>query len=297
MADEETVIDANESGIMDDRAEISSIPDSSTSNPDYSKGEEPTIDEPEVDGGETGEAQGENAEEGNDEGQETRFDKHPDWQRMKTERNEAREKAIRLEAQLELLKSQGAKPTEDKPAAKEPPTYKDINDMSEDELREWQEDDPKGYAANLLAMVTAKAQEVVDTRTEAEKRAEEERQSMTRIEATFKDYADKNPDFSDMWNSGDIQKFMDDHPGHNAISAHQMMTYEKRIAEAKEQAAKEAEERVINNFKAKRNAGVLSEGPSHRGGSDGTPAELKNTKAHGGLYSALARLSEARRNK
>jgi hypothetical protein len=110
-----------------------------------------------------------------------------------------------------------------------------------------------------------------------------------RIKSTFDSYREKNPDFDEMWKSGEIPKFMKANIGHNAISAHQMLTMEARIKEATEKAAKEAEAKTIANMKAKRSAQVLGGGPAVTGSGKTEDAALNDTKSHGGKASVIAR--------
>jgi hypothetical protein len=87
---------------------------------------------------------------------------------------------------------------------------------------------------------------------------------------------------------------MSEHPGHNAISAHMVLTKTKesvdldsKIKEAVAKAVKETEARVVKNFQAKRNATVLDGGTA--GGAPTEPdAELQNTKERGGITNVLA---------
>jgi len=301
----ETVIDANESAVIaDDHAEISSIPDSLLSSPDLNLSETSTVEEQAENTGETqskteaetktdgddkktGEEDGGKTDAESSGGQDTRYDKDPAWQRIIQERNEARTKLAALEAK-------GQPPEKQEP---EELPYKDITKMSPEEVREWMEDDPIGYEANRFAQFHYESKKLLE-------QEQTQKATTSKIEDTFTSYAKENPDFDELWNSGKIEEFMQAHPGHNAISAHMILSaqtrnadIEKRIADAAATAAKEAEERVIKNFQAKRNATVLSEGPAHRGGGDnGAPAELKNTKQYGGKTAVMAQRLEAMRN-
>ena len=212
-----------------------------------------------------------------------RFDQHPDWQRMMKERDDARLEAAMLKGRLEGQAKAGTETGKEAPVPAAAPAYKDVTQMSKEELIEWQEDDPHGYAANLYAQM----------RAELKAEQAQERQSAT-IKSTFQQYEEKNPDFRAKWDAGEIQSFMDANPGHNAISAHMIMTESSRLAAAVAKATKEAEERVTKNFQAKRNAEVISDGGQVRSNST-TPDELKNPDKYGGVVSALAmRLQRAR---
>ena len=244
---------------------------------DAGKGEKENVPEPKKDA--TGE------------GDETRFDKHPRWQQMLQEREQAKQTAeqeriarARLEGELEALKRQ---PPAEKTLVES--GYKDITALTAEEIAEWQATDPKGYAANMYAQVKAETMHQLQESLKAEQVAEKSRVS---IEKTYKEFESKNPDFKSMWDSGAIVRFIEENPGHNPISAYQTMTYETRmqkaIEEAKTKAIKETEEKVNKNWQAKKQARVLGTGPSGPG-TDTEDKELKDVKTQGGLYNVLAK--------
>jgi hypothetical protein len=225
------------------------------------------------------------------EGDETRFDKHPRWQQMLQEREQAKQTAeqeriarAKLEGELEALRRQP--PVEKAPAKAD---YKDITALTAEEIAEWQATDPKGFAANMYAQVKAEAMTQMQESLRAEREQEKNRIS---IEKTYKEFEDKHKDFKPMWDSGEIVKFIEANPGHNPISAYQAMTYETRmqkaIEEARAKAIKETEEKVNKNWQAKRTARVLGAGPSGAG-TETEDKELKDVKTQGGLYNVLAK--------
>jgi len=224
-------------------------------------------------------------------GDETRFDKHPRWQQMLQEREQAKQIAeqeriarARLEGELEALKRQP--PVEKSPVI---PDYKNITALTAEEIAEWQATDPKGFAANMYAQVKAEAIHQLQETLKAEQAAEKNKVS---IEKTYQEFESKNPDFKSMWDSGAIVRFIEENPGNNPLSAYQAMTYETRmqraIEEAKAKAIKETEEKVNKNWLAKRQARVLGTGPSGPG-TDTEDKELKDVKTQGGLYNLLAK--------
>lgn len=231
-------------------------------------------------------------EEKTEKAEETRFDKHPRWQQMLQERDQAKQIAdqeriarAKLEGEIEALRRQSV------PEVKKetPMEYKDLSSLSADEIAEWQATDPKGFASNLYAQVKAETLRQVQESLKAEQAAEQSRSS---IERTYKEFEAKNPDFKTMWDSGEIVKFIDANPGHNPISAYQAMTYDSRmqkaIEDARLQAIRETEDKVNKNWQAKRAAKVLGSGPSGAG-ADTEDKELKDVKTNGGLYNVLAK--------
>ncbi len=274
----EPTTDANVADASTADAGISSIAEGMQDTPDPAAGPVSTVDDvpAKADVVDPGKAKAEPAAvAATKDGEPVRFDQHPDWQRMMKERDDARIEAAVAKAKLEAV----APKTE--PLPKELP-YKDITKMSKEELVEWQEDDPKGYAANLYAQIKYEQKQEL-----AREQAEQTQTSS--IKKTYETYEKENPDFRKMWDSGKIMEFMNQNPGHNAISAHMAMTVQARIDAAKTTAAKEAEERVTKNFAAKRHAQVISDGADGARASKSEPdKEIKDTKQHGGITAVLA---------
>jgi hypothetical protein len=217
---------------------------------------------------------------------ESRFDKHPRFQELIHSKNDLKEEVKTLRTQV----SEGLK--------KEPkdPGYKDVSKMTATEMREWMEEDPIAYTANIAKQIRAEVTK--DVEGQFSQRSHEDK-----MLKTFDDYAAKNETFDQMWDSGEIQRFIDKNPGHNAISAHMALMsdgnakgVEIQIKDATEKAIKETEERMIKNFKAKKGAQVLSSGPTTTGTVQGKIApELKDPKKFGGINTVLAaRLRERR---
>lgn len=212
-----------------------------------------------------------------------RLDKHPRFKevieeknRYKAEAEEARLKTAKIEAELEILKSM----MQDKKPETQTKAFVDITQMTDDEISEKLATDPKWFAANMYRQIREEV--VADLR--AEERAAKQ-QEMTR--KTYETYEKENPDFVSMWQKGEIQKFLETHPGHNPISAHMVLTREAREREKIAQAKKEAEEEVEKRFRAKQKAAVLGSGPSATG-RPSLDKELANTKDKGGFVNVMA---------
>ena len=212
-----------------------------------------------------------------EEPKEDRFDQHPRWKEIMSQRDTFMERALKAEAQLQ------AKAPE-KPAEKPELDFKDLDEFESEKIQEWMDEDPKGFYANLLRQARHEIREEV-TREIEERNQTKSYES--RVEQSYKDYVDKNPDFTEAWNTGSVQKYMDEHPGHNAMSAHMAMTMEDRIASVKKETEKEAEKRILENLKAKGNARGLEAGPSTGQPSAGVPDELQNPDKYGGKESVL----------
>ena len=243
-----------------------------------------TIDEPIVPSLEEAQKTDEVAKEeeakakGKEEPKEPRFDKHPRFQELITSQRNSKKEIADLKTQIA-----------EKAKSKEP-EFKDITGLTEEEIQDWVDTDPKGYQANLVKQIEANVTEKITSKLD-QSTAEE------RVLKTYNAYSANNNTFDPMWESGEIQSFMDSNPGHNAMSAHMAMTTEGRIKEAVEAAQQETEERVIKNFKAKKNAQVLGDGPTSTGTAhDKIAPELKDPKKYGGVNTVLAaRLAERRK--
>lgn len=212
---------------------------------------------------------------------EARFDKHPAWQRIKKERDDARLEKAKLEGMLEAVQ------TTAKPVRKEEPAplpFKDINKMTPEQIREWQEDDPKGFAENLQKQAIHIAKQEVMQEHHMRTQAEQERGG---LQKSYEEFEKVHTDFRKMWDSGEIMDYIKTHPGENPKSAYFQLTLNDKISEAVAKAKKETEEEVTKRFQAKRSAKVLGEGPSGAGRAVEDPT-LQNTKQHGGRTAVLA---------
>jgi len=167
--------------------------------------------------------------------------------------------------------------------------------MPDEEIVQWQNENPKEFAANILEMAKHELRgeftETLDSRTHEDA-----------IISTVDKYAGDNPDFDEMWDSGEIQEFMGKNPGHNAISAHMMLKAQKDGEEqakahekAIEDAKKEGEQAAIDKIRSNRSASVLGAGPQAHPRTDGDAPELKDSKKFGGSTAVLADRSRRRR--
>lgn len=225
-----------------------------------------------------------------DDGDEDRFDKHPRFQQIMQERDEARRAKERLEAQMEILTRvvdappdvQGGTPKEDDLP------YKDLSKMTEEELAEWQANDPKGFVANLAAKI--KHELLTDMHRQAEATTRR-----TATEQTYMKFGEKNKDFRSRWDSGEIKRFIDQNPGHNPMSAYHEIISEEReksvqtkIDEAVAKAKADTEKEVLARIQSKQKATVLGSGPAINPVRNEVNPKLQDTKRHGGKVTVLA---------
>ena len=224
----------------------------------------------------------------------TRFDQHPRFVELNTRMKAAEESNRQLMAQIAQLSQ--TKQTGQEQESSELP-YKDISKMSDDEILDWQSEDPKGYIDNINKMIGHQVQEGIKTALASNKEEMQMSQYETQVEQTYRSYAEANPDFDDLWDSGKIKQYMDDHPGHNAISAHMAITAEGKQKELVDKAVKDALTKAETDRRTVRKAGaILPSGPNTAPmAPSNSDAELQNPKQFGGDTSVLAARLERRR--
>ena len=214
------------------------------------------------------------------------FDKHPAWHRLMDEIKDLRTQVTE--------KAATAKETETDS------TIVDINTLTDEELAEWQTDDPKGYADNLLKLVTQKSRE----NFQAERQADDEKKKAAaeeeRANKTYDTYAAENKatddgtGFMQMWDSGKLSEFMKENPGHNAISAHMVLTEaskaqseEERIKAGIAEGVAAEKKRLAAESKARQRTVGLNQGPAYTSKANDDD-ELKDTSKRGGKVAVMA---------
>jgi len=184
------------------------------------------------------------------------FHKHPRFQEMNKTIKE-------LKAQVEQLT---AKPAEETP---EDLGYRDITKLTPDEIQDWQDEDPVGWAKNLLMQAKAEARN--DIHAEAHQNT-----MRAAADKTLDDFVKAHPDFDEVYESRVLSQYCDEHPGHNIISAYLAINEEKaREAHGKEietlkasfeaekkaaidAAVKEAVEKIQKQHRAKESVTVIT---------------------------------------
>jgi len=229
----------------------------------------------EAEAAKTGEPAGKE-EAGKEEQKPIPFHEHPDWIRMKTERNEAVQKVTDLEARFDKLEKGEAGGVGET-----------LLNLDDETLSEMITDEPKTFLSKLITEVRAEAKsELVGMQEEAG-----QAEAAKAIDKTYDEFGVEHPDFQAQWNEGKLQTFMQAHPGHTPISAYQAINSEVLRATDQERITKEVEEKVRNEYRLKIHSSVLGDGspPAPAGELD---AALNNTEKHGGLVAVQAGLIE-----
>lgn len=209
------------------------------------------------------------------------FHKHPRFQEMNKTIKE-------LKAQVEQLT---AKPAEETP---EDLGYRDITKLTPDEIQDWQDEDPVGWAKNLLMQAKAEARN--DIHAEAHQNT-----MRAAADKTLDDFVKAHPDFDEVYESRVLSQYCDEHPGHNIISAYLAINEEKaRESHGKEvetlkasfeaekkaaidAAVKEAVEKIQKQYRAKESVTVIT------GDTTSPTVENEDTDTGGDLTKFLHR--------
>ena len=125
------------------------------------------------------------------------------------------------------------------------------------EIQEFFDEDPKGWAANLLQQ--AKYELKKDFQQE---RANEQAEEVTN--SLLNEYVKQNPEFQEAWDEGTLEDMCDKNPLHNPFSAflqlkldRQEAAHQAALKKAVEKATKETQEKVIANLRAKGHAASI----------------------------------------
>jgi len=239
------------------------------------------------------------------------FQDSPRFQELIAQKNEAIQNNQTLQANHDALKEQVSTLTDlvkglgrgekEKPAVD--PGFKNVLTMTDETIIETFESDPKGFLSNFANQILHAADQRNTTKTEKAQQLSAQQAEENAVNELYAKYENDNPDFVEMWESEEIQAYMEKNPGNTPISAHQMIKAENTQTasaetqqEAIDKAVKAAVAEATKQFKAKSSSRTIKAGPG--GGAqqvtNGTPDDLANTKQHGGLTSVLVERSLAR---
>jgi hypothetical protein len=128
--------------------------------------------------------------------------------------------------------------------------FKDMSILSDEDLLNWMEEDPQEFVKNLAAQIKSETIEGVSGMLQDRAELQKKNDITKKINSTFETYAKKNPDFDKMWESGELKKYMDENPGHNAMGAHMALKLTKRIQDTKAKQAHPQNDPRLHDVKA-----------------------------------------------
>jgi len=197
------------------------------------------------------------------------FADHPKFQEMHKKIKELEAKEKIYQAQLSPKQKQGKKETT--------PTYKNVMGMDDDDIVDEFTSNPKQFLANFGQQIFHEFTEQMGKRQE--QAAAHSKQET--LKSNIKKFFDERPDGQELLASRKIQAFIKENPGHNAFSAYNELTREKRRQSEIDAAVAEAEKKIYKKLKAK---GMAGSSAATVGGrmSDDDPPEVKNPDKFGG---------------
>lgn len=224
-------------------------------------------------------------------GDDARLDKHPrfksliDTNRLLREQNQ--ELMTKVDALLTRMDS-GQGQAQQAPGQAEPKGMF-FAGKTNDELTDMFDENPQKFLSQFAESLKAQFKdEFVQMRDQETQEAAYRR--------NYEEFAEKNPDFIEMWDSGEIQAFLGKNPGHNAISAFyalsepvRQQSTQQQIEAAVKKAVEEEKKKMEKNLKAKKNITYVPASPRDTSNRQESTLDLKESKKFGGTVSVLAR--------
>lgn len=243
------------------------------------------------------------------------FHEHPRWKEMMQERDDLK---LQLEEQGGTLEDQARRIDEydrhlrmmdtlsrhqpQQQATPEPPAtdpFDEILSRPEEEIIDEFQKSPRQFLESFGDSITQKA--LANAESIAYARAQDDA-----ITKGIDQFADENPDFMDMVIAGDIARFIDRNPMHNAISAYHTLRSEadaqddSAIEEYEKQIREDERDKTLASIRAKQGAQVLdgstSTGPN-AGADTAIDPDLQDTAKHGGKRAVLTQRLKAFRER
>ena len=220
-----------------------------------------------------------------DAGKEAPFHEHPRWQEMMQEKQTLRNELSELKGRMSERES-----------SKSPlmPELKanSFENKTDEELLEIMTNNPKGFASDLATAI----KENLTQEMQAERSAEQQKTLQQRQNETFENYF-KGKEAELQAVAPDIQKYMNENPGHNVISAYEHLTKDSSNTAAIDAARAEERAKVLSELKAGKIAKSASTGGPASNPSSMSDPRLSNPDKHGGTVSVqLARFLEREQN-
>lgn len=232
------------------------------------------------------------------------FHEHPRWQELLAERDQLKQDLEKsggtIEQQAQAIEQYDrymqAATAFQQPAQAQPDPgleklpFDEVLSMSDTEIYDEFRNDPKGFLTNFGARTKAEA--LLEFRQEAAYQAQE-----SAVAQGLESFAEENPDFMDMVETGQIAMYIERNPIHNAISAYHSLkssssqdTDQSAMEAREEQIRQDERKKTLASIQAKQGATVLdgssATGPE-AGANTAIDPELQDTAKHGGKRAVL----------
>ena len=228
------------------------------------------------------------------------FHDHPRFQEVIQQKNEAKTEAEAARREIAELKAavnkqQQFKPEEVKPQdPQESLRLRELDKfmaMDNDDLSEMIINEPSKYRA--LSMQQLDREQTA--RSEQQAKVQNQQSIQERTNQTLKKFFEDKPDGVELVQSGQIHKFIEENPGHNAISAYHEIKGEDQYQERLATDVKKETDKIYQTLKAKGNAGSISTTTGSKS-YNGDSAEMNNPEKFGGRNAVLLKRMLARQD-
>ena len=200
----------------------------------------------------------------------TGFHDHPDWKAMIAKKNQ-------LESENKSLKKSRQ--------VTQQPKFKNIMSMEDDAIMDEFTDNPKQFLTNFAQQLFHE----IGERNTKEQQQNKQKQFQQSAKQTYADFFGAKEDGQQMLTDGRIEKFIQENPGHNAISAYHALAGESQLESKIEEAVKAERAKIKKELKAAGNAKSFSSQTSGSGAKPSSKPEFKNPDKYGGKAAVLVR--------
>lgn len=280
----EEINDANKETISEDVADAGSSPDVELKPIEGDDGLVSTVEYQEVKKeADTQEDTSDDAEQNTSEDppEKQDFHEHPRFKELIEEKNE-------LKRKLEDAQKPAEKP------AKESPSFNNIMSMDDDDIIDQVTSNPKAFFSNLAQQLAYEIKSDLAAAEQARAKQEQELSYKGKVEQNYHEFFKDKPDVKAMMEDGSIKKYIDDHPGHNAISAYYSIAGDASMQEKIKAAEKATEERIYKELKSAGRSKSIATTTGGRILSPDKSPEMTNPDKFGGRDNVLLKRLLAR---
>ena len=180
------------------------------------------------------------------------FQDSPRFKELMEERTSLKAGQIKSDARVEALVEQvqtlatlvqgGNQNTQTQQNQK--PAYSDILNLTDEQIIESFETDPKSFLANFAVQLESEITGKLTRQSQANHQQATAQTQEQAVKDLYTKYESDNPDFVEQWDNGSIQKYMDDNPGLTPIAAHKIMKAEGDLTNSSDAQKKAIDEAV-----------------------------------------------------
>ncbi|WP_333664701.1 hypothetical protein [Desulfobacter postgatei] len=215
------------------------------------------------------------------------FHEHPRFKELIEQKNKLSGENKQLMDRIAAIESRMKETPEQPKPAEKAPSYKNIMTMTDEEIMEELTDKPKDFLAMFAKQLYHEFTGALTQEQQAAQRKATEQsyrdKTLQNLDAFFRE----KPDGIEMLKKGEIQKYINENPGHNAISAYYALAGNSTVQKEIEKAVAKEREKLLQELKAKGNAGSTAPTATGPKPASGKAPELQNPDRFGGREAVL----------